>query len=166
MNVLDIIVHNYNCTVKLISLECVVLLAKHFEVFIFPLTWNLKYISVKIFLLWKHCVLNIFVTVKDFSSNTSKCLKCHSSLLVGNKITQKIMASTVNCICFPVRASGLLADTLGRSVILEALRFFFPKNSVWLVVLSGKQTLMFLLCMIFGNLILPETFSGRLCKYD
>jgi len=45
-------------------------------------------------------------------------------MLGGNKINQKILAGTVNYTCFPARASGLLADTLGRSVILEALSFF------------------------------------------
>lgn len=64
------------------------------------------------------------MTFKSFSSNTSKYLKSHSSLLGGKKINQKILASTVNYTCSPARASGLLADTLGRSVIVEALSFF------------------------------------------
>lgn len=64
------------------------------------------------------------MTFKSFCSNTGKYLKSHSSLLGGKKIKQKILASTVNCVCFPVRASGLLADTLGRSALLEVLSFF------------------------------------------
>lgn len=35
-----------------------------------------------------------------------------------------MLANTVNYICFQSRASGLLADIFGRSVILEALSFF------------------------------------------
>lgn len=70
------------------------------------------------------CSKYFYNHLKSFCSNTSKYLKSHSSLLHRKKIRQKILASTVNYICFPARASGFLADISGRSVIPEALISF------------------------------------------
>lgn len=70
------------------------------------------------------CSKYFYNHLKSFCSNTSKYLKSHSSLLDGTKIKQKILASTINYICFLARASGFLADILGRFVIPEALSSF------------------------------------------